>query len=501
MYLYVYVHIYIYIYIYICSHGIHTYNVIQVSGHDGGTGASPLSSIKHAGAPWELGLSEVHSTLYENDLRGRVTVRVDGGMKTGWDVVLGAVMGAEEFGFGTIAMIAEGCIMARICHTNNCPVGVTTQKEALRKKFPGTPEHVVNYFEFVAHEVRQVMAQLGYTKLTDLMGRSDLLVNREGVDPVKSKNLDLSFITGVKTTKEDRSWVHTPGEGPAPHSTGPTLDDEILAEKDVLECLDQRTQLKKEFKIINTDRTVGARVMGQMAQRHGNAGFAAEGGDLHLVFKGSAGQSFGAFTLPGVTMEVQGEVNDYCGKSIHGGKIVIRPADESTLTPEDHVIIGNTALYGATGGYLFANGRGGERFAVRNSRCQAVVEGAGDHALEYMTGGVVVMLGESGRNVGAGMTGGLAYLLEETEGSVAPRINTEIVKVQRVISKAGEDQLKGLIEMHVEATGSPKGKRILAAWDEYKGKFWQLVPPSEAATPEASNKDVQPAAAAAPAKV
>jgi glutamate synthase (ferredoxin) len=473
-------------------------DVIQVSGHDGGTGASPLSSIKHAGAPWELGLTEVHTTLYENDLRDRVTLRVDGGMKTGWDVVLGAVMGAEEFGFGTIAMIAEGCIMARICHTNNCPVGVTTQKEALRKKFPGTPEHVVNYFEFVAEEVRQVMAQLGYTKITDLMGRSDLLVNREGADPVKSKNLDLSFITGAPTTKDDRSWVHMGGE--APHSTGSILDDDLLADKDVKECIEKRSQVKKEFKIINTDRSTGARVMGEIAKKWGNAGFAAEGGDLHMVFKGSAGQSFAAFNLPGVTMEVQGEVNDYCGKSIHGGKIVIRPDASSKLVPEDNVIVGNTALYGATGGYLFANGRSGERFAVRNSKCQAVVEGTGDHALEYMTGGVVVVLGETGRNVGAGMTGGLGYLLEEVEGSVAPRLNTEIIKAQRVHTKPGEEQLKGLIEQHVALTGSPKGKKILAAWGEYLPKFWQIVPPSEAATPEASDRTTEPAETAAKVK-
>jgi glutamate synthase (ferredoxin) len=374
-------------------------------------------------------------------------------------------------------------------------VGVTSQKEALRAKVPGTREHVVNYFEFVAEEVRQVMAHLGYSKLTDLMGRSDLLVNRVDSDPVKTKNLDLSFITGVQSTKDDRSWVHIGKQ--APHSTGPVLDDDLLADKDVAKCIETRGQAKKEFKIINTDRSTGARVSGAIAKKWGNAGFASEGGDLHLVFKGSAGQSFGAFNLPGMTMEVQGEVNDYCGKGIHGGKIVIRPAAASTLVAEDNVIVGNTALYGATGGYLFANGRGGERFAVRNSRCQAVVEGTGDHALEYMTGGVVVVLGDTGRNVGAGMTGGLGYLLEEVAGTVAPRLNTEIIKAQRVATKSGEDQLKGLIEAHVAATGSPKGKRILASWAEYLPKFWQLVPPSEASSPEASNKAVTTAAAAA----
>mmetsp|Transcript_26391 Transcript_26391/g.86725 ORF Transcript_26391/g.86725 Transcript_26391/m.86725 type:complete len:1602 (-) Transcript_26391:107-4912(-) len=462
-------------------------DVIHISGHDGGTGASPLSSIKHAGLPWELGLTEVHKTLYENGLRDRVLLRVDGGMKTGWDVVLGALMGAEEYGFGTIAMIAEGCIMARICHTNNCPVGVTTQKEALRKKFPGTPEAVVNYFEFVAQEVRQVMAHLGYKSLADLVGRADLLTKREEAAPTKTKNLDLSFLLSSPNTKDDRTWVHderTQGV----NDNGPVLDDEILADKEVMAAIDGAKELKKELKIVNTDRSTGARVAGQIAKRWGNLGYEREGGNLHLVFKGSAGQSFGAFTLPGMTMEVVGEVNDYVGKGIHGGDIVVRPPAEAQFLAEENVIVGNTALYGATGGRLFANGKAGERFAVRNSRCHAVCEGTGDHALEYMTGGVVVVLGETGRNVAAGMTGGLAYLLEEEDGSVEKRLNAEIVKKQRVHTKAGEEQLKGLIEAHVRATGSVKGKRILDNWSSFLPKFWQLVPPSEAKTPEASDQ-------------
>jgi len=471
-------------------------DVIQVSGHDGGTGASPLSSIKHAGVPWELGLTEVHKTLLESKLRDRVLLRVDGGLKTGWDVVLGALSGAEEYGFGTIAMIAEGCIMARICHTNNCPVGVTTQKAALRKKFPGTPEAVVNYFEFVAEEVRSVLAHLGYSKLEDLVGRGDLLVAREGAAPLKTKNLDLSFLTDLPDVKNDRSWVHD-AKTQVVNTNGPVLDDDILADAGVKAAIEGGKEAKKTIDIVNTDRTVGARVAGVIAAKWGNKGFADEGGRLHLTFKGSAGQSFGAFTLPGMTMEVVGEVNDYVGKGIHGGDIVIRPPEGSIFDPGSNVIVGNTALYGATGGQFFANGRAGERFAVRNSRCRAVVEGSGDHALEYMTGGVVVILGETGRNVAAGMTGGLAYMYEEKENAVEERLNHEIVVKQRVHTKAGEDQLKGLIEEHAAKTGSPKAKAILADWDASLKKFWQIVPPAEAKTPEASDQVLEGAAAAA----
>ncbi|KAJ1496304.1 nucleophile aminohydrolase [Baffinella frigidus] len=406
-----------------------------------------------------------------------------------WDVVLGALAGAEEYGFGTIAMIAEGCIMARICHTNNCPVGVTTQKAALRKKFPGTPEAVVNYFQFVAEEVRSVMAHLGYTSLDELVGRGDMLVQREGVAPVKTKNLDLTYLTDAINTKNDRSWV--------PNSNGPVLDDDILADKDISAAITSGSVAKKEWDIVNTDRTVGARVAGVIASQWGNKGFEDKGGNLHLTFKGSAGQSFGAFNLPGMTMEVVGEVNDYVGKGIHGGSIIIRPPPGSKFDPAANVIVGNTALYGATGGSFFANGRAGERFAVRNSRCRAVVEGAGDHALEYMTGGVVVMLGETGRNVAAGMTGGIAYILEEKENFVEERLNHEIVTKQRVITKAGEEQLKGLLEEHAEKTGSPKAKALLADWATSVKKFWQIVPPAEKKLPECSEQVLEVAVEAA----
>ena len=462
-------------------------DVIQVSGHDGGTGASPLSSIKHAGVPWELGLTEVHKVLMDNQLRDRVTLRVDGGLKTGWDVVMGALMGAEEFGFGSIAMIAEGCIMARVCHTNNCPVGVATQKEELRQRFTGLPEQVVNFFYYIAEEVRSLLARLGYTSLIDIVGRADLLKLRAGVTLAKTSHLDLTTLMDLPNGRGDgpegpgsdyRTWL----QHEAVHSNGPVLDDAILADGDIQAAIQTQGTVTKTYAVVNTDRTVGARVAGVIAEKYGNSGFE---GQLNLTFEGSAGQSFGAFNLPGMTLTLVGESNDYVGKGMHGGEIVVKPPVGITYDPSTNVIVGNTCLYGATGGTLYALGTAGERFAVRNSKGQAVIEGAGDHCCEYMTGGVVVVLGPVGRNVGAGMTGGLAYFLDEN-GGFPVRVNPEIVKVQRVITPAGEAQLKALLEAHVAHTGSPKAGQILAHWSEYLPKFWQVVPPSEADTPEAS---------------
>jgi glutamate synthase (ferredoxin) len=453
-------------------------DVIQISGHDGGTGASPLSSIKHAGAPWELGLTEVHRVLMENKLRERVLLRVDGGFKTGWDVVMSALMGAQEYGFGSVAMIAEGCIMARICHTNNCPVGVATQQEHLRKRFPGTPEHVVNFFYFVAEEVRSLLAKLGYRSLSEIVGRADLLKVREGVNLTKTAALNLDCLTQLPDAKTDRSFL-VQGEI---HGNGPVLDDTLLADAEIQNAIANHGHVTKDIKLVNTDRTVGARLSGAIALKHGNSGFE---GQINLNFTGSAGQSFGAFNLPGMILTLAGESNDYVGKGMHGGEIIIKPPVGATYNPGENVIVGNTCLYGATGGCLFANGKAGERFAVRNSMAKAVIEGAGDHCCEYMTGGVVVVLGTVGRNVGAGMTGGLGYFLDE-DGSFPAHVNPEIVKMQRVISQAGEQQLKELIQDHYDRTGSQKAKNILANWSEYLPKFWQVVPPSEANSPEAS---------------
>lgn len=461
-------------------------DIIQISGHDGGTGASPLSSIKHAGSPWELGLTEVHRALLVNELRDRVILRVDGGLKSGWDVLMGAVMGAEEFGFGSIAMIAEGCIMARICHTNNCPVGVATQREELRKRFSGVPENVVNFFYFIAEEVRSLLAHLGYRSLNEVIGRADLLTHRAGAQLTKTTGLNLDCLTQLPDTRSDRSWLNHDDV----HSNGPVLDDEILADADVQAAIQNQATVIKSYTVVNTDRTVGARISGAIAKQYGNTGFE---GQINLNFTGSVGQSFGAFNLPSMILHLEGDANDYVGKGMHGGEIIVKPLASATFNPSNNVIIGNTCLYGATGGTLYALGQAGERFAVRNSQAQAVIEGAGDHCCEYMTGGTVVVLGRVGRNVGAGMTGGLAYFLDE-DGSFPTRVNPEIVKVQRVITEAGEQHLKSLIEAHADRTGSEKAKQILANWSEYKGKFWQVVPPSEAdsalANPDASEEKV-----------
>ncbi|MCC5662893.1 glutamate synthase large subunit [Nostoc sp. CHAB 5784] len=452
-------------------------DIIQISGHDGGTGASPLSSIKHAGSPWELGLSEVHRVLMENSLRDRVILRVDGGLKSGWDVVIGALMGGEEFGFGSIAMIAEGCIMARVCHMNTCPVGVATQKEELRKRFTGMPEQVVNFFYFIAEEVRSLLARLGYRSLSEIIGRADLLKLRPEAKLTKTRSLNLDCLLKLPDTKDNRSWLlHE-----EVHSNGVVLDDKMLADPDIQTAIRDQSTVTKTYPIVNTDRTVGTRLAGAIASKYGDSDFE---GQINLNFTGSVGQSFGAFNLPGIILTLQGEANDYVGKGMHGGEIIIKPPTDATYDGSQNVIVGNTCLYGATGGMLFANGLAGERFAVRNSKAIAVIEGAGDHCCEYMTGGVIVVLGKVGRNVAAGMTGGLAYFLDEND-SFRELVNPEIVKIQRVITEAGTKQLQELIKTHAERTGSLKANKILQNWEEFLPKFWQLVPPSEADSLEA----------------
>ena len=447
-------------------------DVIQISGHDGGTGASPLSSIKHAGGPWELGLTEVHRALLENGLRDRVLLRADGGLKTGWDVVIAALLGAEEYGFGSVAMIAEGCIMARVCHTNNCPVGVATQKEALRKRFKGVPEHVVNFFWFVAEEVRQLMSLLGVARLEDLIGRTDLLQPRS-VALAKTKCVDLSSLLAPIAGADDRSWLTHSAQA---HGNGVILEDQLLADAELMAAIDGHGSLSRTVDIINTDRSVCARLAGEIAQLHGNRGFK---GTLDLTFRGAAGQSFGAFLVQGMNVRLDGEANDYVGKGMNSGRITLVPSD-STANPGEQVILGNTCLYGATGGELFAHGRAGERFGVRNSGARTVVEGAGDHCCEYMTGGVVVVLGSTGRNVGAGMTGGVTFLLDKDD-RVQPRVNREIVEICAITTTEQESTLKALLEDHVAATGSEKASALLADWPAAKARFKVLIPPSECA--------------------
>ncbi|KAK7378064.1 hypothetical protein VNO80_03500 [Phaseolus coccineus] len=455
-------------------------DIIQISGHDGGTGASPISSIKHAGGPWELGLTESHQTLIENGLRERVILRVDGGFRSGVDVMMAAIMGADEYGFGSVAMIATGCVMARICHTNNCPVGVASQREELRARFPGVPGDLVNYFLYVAEELRGILAQLGYEKLDDVIGRTDLLQPRD-ISLAKTQHLDLSYILSSAGLSK---WSSTEIRNQEPHTNGPVLDDGLLADPEIADAIENEKVVNKTVKIYNIDRAVCGRIAGVIAKKYGDTGFA---GQLNITFTGSAGQSFACFLTPGMNIRLVGEANDYVGKGIAGGELVITPVDKTGFEPEDAAIVGNTCLYGATGGQVFVRGRAGERFAVRNSLAEAVVEGTGDHCCEYMTGGCVVVLGKVGRNVAAGMTGGLAYILDEDD-TLIPKVNREIVKIQRVSAPVGQMQLKSLIESHVEKTGSTKGAAILKDWDKYLSLFWQLVPPSEEDTPEANPK-------------
>jgi len=466
-------------------------DVIQISGGDGGTGASPLSSIKHAGGPFELGLAESHSALVNSNLRDRVILRVDGGIRTGRDIAISAMMGAEEFGFGTIAMIAEGCVMARVCHLNTCPVGVTSQKEQLRRKFPGTPEHVVNFFQFVAEETRELMAHLGYAKFEDLIGRGDLLCeSKEQVDRVaKTRGVKMGpFFSGIPDSKTDRKWLKSSEDPTAEkedivhkNKFSSDLDREIVADPDIIKVIAENSGVATvNVNIKNTDRSTCAMLVGDIARAHGNNRFR---GRINVNFRGSAGQSFGSFVLPGLYVRLEGEGNDYVGKGLHGGEIVVVPDQNAGFVAADSSIIGNSCLYGATGGDFHANGRAGERFAVRNSGAYAVTEGTGDHCCEYMTGGVVVVLGSVGRNVGAGMTGGIGYFYDENGDEFEQRLNTEIVKKQRVTTKEGDAQLKTIIERHFEKTGSEKAEAILDNWENEVGKFWQVYPPSEAQTP------------------
>nr|QCI05296.1 glutamate synthase [Compsothamnion thuyoides] len=447
-------------------------DIIQISGHDGGTGASPLSSIKHAGIPWELGLTEVHQTLLENELRDRVILRVDGGLRTGKDILLAAIMGAEEFGFGTIAMIATGCVMARICHTNNCPVGVATQRQDLRNRFPGIPSDLVNFFILVAEEVRLILSQLGYKNLQEIIGLKKLL-KYNNTNLFKTANINLNFLFDNVLMKYHFNFHNTI------HNNGSVLDDDLLEDNNFIHAIKSHSDIIKKVKISNTDRCVGARISGFIAKENKGNLFK---GNVQINFHGTAGQSFGAFISCGMYLNLIGEANDYVGKGMNGGEIIISPPSELSEKASQHVIIGNTCLYGATGGYLFAYGQAGERFAVRNSAAEAVIEGVGDHACEYMTGGLIVVLGPFGRNIGAGMTGGLAYFLDENN-NLLYNLNTEIVKAQRILTQESEEQLKNMIELYEIKTKSKKAHIILNDWNNYLNLFWQIVPPSEVNSP------------------
>ncbi|AUG54236.1 glutamate synthase large subunit [Thalassospira marina] len=441
-------------------------DVILISGYDGGTGASPQTSIKYAGIPWEMGLSEVNQVLTLNNLRHRVKLRVDGGFKTGRDVVIGAMLGAEEFGIGTASLIALGCIMVRQCHSNTCPVGVCTQDPALRAKFNGTADKLVNLFTFMAEEVKDVLAELGYDNLQDVIGRSDLLqqVHRGAKDLV---DLDLNPLLAQADAAGHPRYCTTEGRNEVPD----TLDAQMI--KDARPLLDDGEKMQLQYNIQNTQRAIGTRISSLITQKYGM--FGLKPGHLHVRLRGSAGQSLGAFSVQGLKIEVHGDANDYVAKGLSGGTIVLRPRPSSSLKTNENTIIGNTVLYGATAGKLFAAGQAGERFCVRNSGATVVVEGCGSNGCEYMTGGTAVILGQVGENFGAGMTGGMAFIYDRDDqfGDV---VNDGSVLYQRIETQHWDDLCRGLIEEHVAETDSGFARNILDNWDRERGYFWQVVP-------------------------
>jgi glutamate synthase domain-containing protein 2/glutamate synthase domain-containing protein 1/glutamate synthase domain-containing protein 3 len=441
-------------------------DLIVIAGDSGGTGASPLSSIKHAGIPWELGLAETQQTLVLNDLRGRVRLQTDGQLKTGRDVVVAALLGAEEFGFATAPLIVEGCIMMRKCHLNTCPVGIATQDPVLRAKFTGQPEHVVNYFFFVASEVREWMAKLGFRTLADMVGHTERLSPRK-LDHWKASTLDL------------RPLLHRPevGDAVALHCVcsqdhGVEGSPEQLLLRIAQPALESRTPVSAELSITNRERAVGATLSGEVARKYGDAGLAED--TIHLAFTGSAGQSFGAFAVRGVTLTLEGEANDYVGKGLSGGRLVIRPPRDAGFSQDESILVGNTVLYGATAGDVYIAGMAGERFGVRNSGVHAVVEGVGDHGCEYMTGGVVVVLGRVGRNFGAGMSGGIAFVLDET-GEFRRTFRNAAMDVEAVEGEDAET-LRQMLERHATFTKSERATRLLGAWDASLASFVKIIP-------------------------
>ncbi len=443
-------------------------DVVLISGDTGGTGASPLSSIKHAGVPWELGLAETHQVLVMNDLRGRIRVQTDGKLQTGRDVTIAALLGAEEFGFSTAPLVAMGCIMMRKCHLNTCPVGIATQDPALRAKFQGTPENVINFFFFIAEQVRQYMAQMGFRRFDEMVGRVDMLDAREALDHWKAKGIDLSAILYQPQVpgRIARRCVQAQD-----HGLDEALDYKLI--EHAREAIEHSTPVEFKLPIRNIHRTVGAMLSGEIARRYGSVGLPDD--TIRFQFNGSAGQSFGAFLAKGVTLELEGDANDYVGKGLSGGRLIVYPPRRSTFLPEENILIGNVALYGATSGEAFFNGMGGERFAVRNSGATAVVEGLGDHGCEYMTNGLVVVLGKCGRNFAAGMSGGIAYVLDEKGDFAERRCNPGGVDLEP-LPEQDAPVVAALIAKHVDATGSPRGKWILESWEQMAQNFVKIFP-------------------------
>jgi glutamate synthase domain-containing protein 2/glutamate synthase domain-containing protein 1/glutamate synthase domain-containing protein 3 len=455
-------------------------DVVLISGHDGGTGASPLTSLKHAGVPWEIGLAETQQVLLLNQLRDRIVVQVDGQMKTGRDVVVAALLGAEEFGFATAPLVVMGCVMMRVCHLNTCPVGIATQDQELRKRFTGRPEFVESFFRFVAEEVRELMAALGFRTMDEMVGRADCLDVAPAIEHWKAHGLDLSPLLHVPNLPPHAARRAVGRQDPG---LARVLDQAIIAQ--CAPTLEHQTPVTLSFPIRNTDRTTGTLLGYEVTRRYGGAGLAED--TIRVSFTGAAGQSFGAFLPRGITLSLEGEANDFVGKGLSGGRIIVRPPREATFAAEDNVIIGNVALYGATGGDMFVRGVAGERFAVRNSGAQAVIEGVGDHGCEYMTGGRVIVLGRTGRNFAAGMSGGVAYVLD-TDGSFALNCNIEMVDLERLENEEELVRVHELLARYVLFTGSTVADRVLQAWSAWHRQFVAVMPRDARQAREAHGK-------------
>ena len=443
---------------------------ILISGDSGGTGASPLTSIKHAGLPWELGIAETHQTLVMNDLRSRVVLQTDGQLKTGRDVVIAAILGAEEFGFSTAPLITLGCIMMRKCHLNTCPVGIATQDPDLRKKFEGKPEHVINYLFMVAEEARQIMAGLGFRSINELIGRVDCLQVDNAIKHWKADGIDLTPILAPATSPHPDVGVYCQRE--QDHGLDKALDHQLL--ELAKPALERGEQVRFELPIVNTNRTVGTILSHHLSKKWGEHGLPDD--TIQVKFTGSAGQSFGAFLAQGVTLELEGDANDYVGKGLSSGRLIVYPPRESTFSPSENILVGNVCLYGATGGEAYFCGQAAERFCVRNSGARAVIEGVGDHGCEYMTGGRIVILGPTGRNFAAGMSGGIAYVWAADRDAFRVSCNLGMVELQDLVATEDVIEVRELVAAHVKYTGSEVAQDVLDRWEHVQEQFVKVMP-------------------------
>ena len=443
-------------------------DVILISGYDGGTGASPLTSLKHAGLPWELGIAEAQQTLVLNDLRGRVVIECDGQMKTGRDVAIACLLGAEEFGFSTAPLVASGCIMMRACHLNTCPVGIATQDPELRKNFKGKPEHVINFMYFVAQELREIMANLGFRTIDEMVGQSQKLVMTDAVEFYKAKGLDLSKVLYKPDVDEN---IPVRNVSKQEHNLSSVIDFKILKSSRL--AIEKKIKMSLDYTIKNTDRTVGAILSNEISKKYGEKGLPK--GTLKLNFTGAAGQSFGAFATKGLEMKIEGNTNDYFGKGLSGATLIVKVPKKSTFKSHENIITGNVALYGATSGEAYINGIAGERFCVRNSGATAVVEGVGDHGCEYMTGGIALILGKIGRNFAAGMSGGIAYIFKSNNEFRSDNFNMGMIEFEK-LDKQDYDIIKDLLEKHYSYTQSSIAEKIILNWSKSRSMFVKVMP-------------------------